>query len=137
MNAPPTVATAVEQPAAAVATTAGPNAWGAAAKPEDQASASQARGARGNNGGGVPFFSHDGDDSARSGPVSHNQSTYLQVVATGPATLGFWWRVDEESRMEGKTPGFGNVDLPPAPRQLPKHQRLLQLLVWPVVPFDV
>jgi hypothetical protein len=37
---------------------------------------------------------HDGVDAARSGPISDNGSSEMQVQVTGPGTLTFWWKVD-------------------------------------------
>ena len=36
------------------------------------------------------------DNSARSGPVSHGRSSYLQTNVTGPGTLKFYWRVSSQ-----------------------------------------
>ena len=36
---------------------------------------------------------HDGTDAARSGPLPHDKSTYIQTKVTGPGTLNFHWRV--------------------------------------------
>lgn len=40
---------------------------------------------------------HGGTRSARSGAIGHNQSSWLQRVVSGPATVSFWRRVSSES----------------------------------------
>ena len=40
--------------------------------------------------------SHDGVDSARSGPISGNQTSWLETTVTGPLPLSFWWKVSSE-----------------------------------------
>lgn len=53
-------------------------------------------------GGNAEWFSqtithyYDGD-AARSGAVTHSQSTWLRTSVTGPGTLTFYWRVSSES----------------------------------------
>ena len=42
---------------------------------------------------------HDGEDAARSGTISDNQSTWLETTVAGPGTLSFWWTVSSESAM--------------------------------------
>ena len=39
---------------------------------------------------------HDGIAAARSGAVSHNQSTWLETVVEGSGTFSFWWKVSCE-----------------------------------------
>ncbi len=39
---------------------------------------------------------HDGDAAAQSGPITHNQQSYLQTTVTGPGTVSFWWKVSSE-----------------------------------------
>ncbi len=39
---------------------------------------------------------HDGVDAAKSGAISHSQTTWLQTMVTGPGTLTFWWKVSCE-----------------------------------------
>jgi extracellular elastinolytic metalloproteinase len=48
-----------------------------------------------------PWFSlatttHDGVDAAQSGDIDDNESTYFEIVVTGPDTLRFWWKVSSE-----------------------------------------
>ncbi|HWN94769.1 MAG TPA: immunoglobulin domain-containing protein, partial [Methylomirabilota bacterium] len=38
----------------------------------------------------------DGVDAARSGPVTHSQSSSLNTVLYGPGTLRFWWKVSSQ-----------------------------------------
>lgn len=40
---------------------------------------------------------HNGEDAAQSGPISHSQQTWLETVVHGPGTLSFWWKVSSES----------------------------------------
>jgi parallel beta-helix repeat protein len=52
--------------------------------------------------GDAPWFAqnavtHDGLAAAQSGPITDNQSSTLQTVVSGPATLNFWWRVWSET----------------------------------------
>jgi PKD repeat protein len=39
---------------------------------------------------------HDGQDSARSGPIGNSASSRLSATVTGPATVSFWWKVSSE-----------------------------------------
>jgi len=41
--------------------------------------------------------SRDGIAAARSGGISHSQSTWLETVVTGPGLLTFWWKVSSEA----------------------------------------
>ena len=47
--------------------------------------------------GGTLSDSHDGVAAARSGLVSHGQSSWLQAKVIGPGTLSFWWNASSES----------------------------------------
>ncbi|MCL5097140.1 MAG: hypothetical protein M1608_06370 [Candidatus Omnitrophica bacterium] len=40
--------------------------------------------------------SHDGVDSARSGGIGDNQTSWLETTVTGPLPLSFWWKVSSE-----------------------------------------
>ncbi len=42
---------------------------------------------------GTTSPAQDGVDSARSGAIGHEESSYLQTTVTGPGTLMFWWKV--------------------------------------------
>ena len=46
--------------------------------------------------GGQPTVTHDGVDAARSGPITHSQSSSFQTTITGPGTVSFWWKVSSE-----------------------------------------
>lgn len=53
------------------------------------------------NGGDAEWFgwastTHDGTDAAQSGTLDDDGSAYFQTTATGPGTLGFWWKVSSE-----------------------------------------
>jgi parallel beta-helix repeat protein len=53
-------------------------------------------------GGDVPWFvqnsvTHDGLAAAQSGAITHGQTSTLQTVISGPATLTFWWKVSSEA----------------------------------------
>ena len=52
------------------------------------------------NGGNVWFNqsveTQDGVDALRSGPITHNQTSNLQVAVYGPGTFNFWWKTDSE-----------------------------------------
>lgn len=39
---------------------------------------------------------HDGIDAARSGAISHSQSSWVETRVTGPAKVTFWWSVSSE-----------------------------------------
>ena len=39
---------------------------------------------------------HDGEDAARSGLITHSQSSSLQTIITGPGTVTFWWKVSSQ-----------------------------------------
>ena len=41
-----------------------------------------------------------GAAAAQSGPISHNQQTWMQTTVVGPGTLSFWWRVSSESNWD-------------------------------------
>ena len=54
-------------------------------------------------GGDVPWTgtlsgAHDGVDVARSGQISHSQSSWIQTAVTGPGTLSFWWKASSENQ---------------------------------------
>ncbi len=38
----------------------------------------------------------DGVDAAQSGQITHNQSSSIETVLTGPGQLTFWWKVSSE-----------------------------------------
>jgi alpha-tubulin suppressor-like RCC1 family protein len=40
---------------------------------------------------------HDGEDAAQSGGISHNQQSQLSTIVFGPGTLSFWWKVSSEA----------------------------------------
>jgi len=42
----------------------------------------------------------DGVDAARSGMITHGQTSVMQTTVIGPATLGFAWRVESEARFD-------------------------------------
>ena len=42
----------------------------------------------------------DGVDAARSGVITHGQSSAMQTTVTGPASLSFAWRVESEARFD-------------------------------------
>ncbi len=53
-------------------------------------------------GGNANWFgqsatTHDGVDAAQSGPITHNQRTWMETTVTGPGTLTYWWKVSSES----------------------------------------
>ena len=58
---------------------------------------------------GVTDVSFDGADSARSGVIGHNQSTWLQTTVTGPGTLSFRWKVSSESSYDKLTFAIDNA----------------------------
>lgn len=39
---------------------------------------------------------HDGLDSARSGDIDDDQTSFLETSITGPGRISFWWRVSSE-----------------------------------------
>jgi alpha-tubulin suppressor-like RCC1 family protein len=52
-------------------------------------------------GGSAPWFgqtlqTHDGEDAAQSGGISHDQQSWLEQAVTGPGTLSYWWKVSSE-----------------------------------------
>lgn len=52
-------------------------------------------------GGNANWFgqtttSYYGGDAAQSGAITHLQSTWIQTTVTGPADLGFYWKVSSE-----------------------------------------
>jgi uncharacterized delta-60 repeat protein len=46
---------------------------------------------------GQTNVSHDAFDAAQSGPITHNQQSWLEATVTGPSTILFWWKVSSES----------------------------------------
>lgn len=40
---------------------------------------------------------HAGVDAARSGAITHNQTSEISTTVTGPGNLSFWWKVSSES----------------------------------------
>lgn len=40
---------------------------------------------------------HDGEDAAQSGVISHNQESWVETTVEGPGTVNFWWSVSSES----------------------------------------
>lgn len=40
---------------------------------------------------------HDGVDAARSGMISHRQSTWMSTQVTGAGSVSFWWRASSEA----------------------------------------
>lgn len=58
-------------------------------------------GAVGGTSGSTPWgvdtaSTHDGVDAARSGAITHNQSSVLTLTVTGVASVGFRWKVSSE-----------------------------------------
>jgi hypothetical protein len=45
---------------------------------------------------GQTLVSQDDADSARSGAITHSQTSTLQTTVTGPGTVTFWWKVSSE-----------------------------------------
>jgi uncharacterized repeat protein (TIGR02543 family) len=41
-------------------------------------------------------MNHDGIDAARSGVITHKQTTWLETTVTNSGTLSFWWKVSSE-----------------------------------------
>ncbi len=66
-------------------------------------------------GGNVSWFpqtnvTHDGVDAARSGGITHSQSSFVEASVTGPAALSFWWKVSSETTFDALTVAMdGNV----------------------------
>ena len=53
------------------------------------------------SGGSLPWFGQneytsDGTDAVQSGPISHNQTSFLSTSLNGPGTLTFRWKVSSE-----------------------------------------
>ena len=45
---------------------------------------------------GQTTVNHDGISAARSGYITHNQSTTLETTVCGPGTIAFYWKVSSE-----------------------------------------
>ena len=45
---------------------------------------------------GQTGVTHDGVDAARSGAITHSQTTWFQTTVNSAGTVSFWWRVDSE-----------------------------------------
>jgi hypothetical protein len=98
---PPTLAGAVDAPQATAVATGGaagwtPTTWNGAVAGGGGGFAAAGFRAQGASSFGETFQSRDGDDSARSGRIGHNEETYMEITVTGPVTVRFWWRVDSE-----------------------------------------
>jgi uncharacterized delta-60 repeat protein len=53
-------------------------------------------------GGGLPWIAQtnvtfDGQDSAQSGLISHNQESWIQTTVNGPGVVSFRWKVSSEA----------------------------------------
>ena len=46
--------------------------------------------------GGQPITTHDGIDAARSGAITHSQTTSFETTVSGPGVASFWWKVSSE-----------------------------------------
>jgi hypothetical protein len=67
----------------------------------DLAEASDLISAPWTSGGALPWFGQneftfDGTDSLQSGPITHNQTSFLDTSFAGPGTLTFRWKVSSE-----------------------------------------
>jgi subtilisin family serine protease len=49
---------------------------------------------------GQTNVTHDGEDAARSGSISHRETTWMQTQVTGPGEISFWWRVSSEANWD-------------------------------------
>ena len=49
---------------------------------------------------GQTAVKHDGLDAAQSGAITHNQSSYVETTITGPASVGFWWKVSSQTNFD-------------------------------------
>ena len=49
---------------------------------------------------GQNFDSYDGEDAAKSGNISHNETSWLQADASGAGTLSFWYKVSTEANAD-------------------------------------
>ncbi len=45
---------------------------------------------------GQAGLAHDGADAARSGTITHSQTSSFQTTVNGPGALSFWWKVSSE-----------------------------------------
>ncbi len=43
---------------------------------------------------------HDGIDAAKSGQITHNQTTWIETTVSGAGTISFWWSVSCEDAYE-------------------------------------
>lgn len=67
----------------------------------DLAEASDLISAPWTSGGALPWFGQneftsDGTDALQSGPITHNQTSFLDTSFAGPGTLAFRWKVSSE-----------------------------------------
>lgn len=49
---------------------------------------------------GQAATTHDNVDAAKSGIITHSQSSSLQTTVTGPGTFTFWWAVSSEANYD-------------------------------------
>ncbi len=56
----------------------------------------------GGNANWVPqtTVTNDGVDAAKSGTITHSQTSWMQTSVTGPGTLSFYWRVSSEANYD-------------------------------------
>jgi uncharacterized repeat protein (TIGR01451 family) len=47
--------------------------------------------------GNTNSYTHDGTDSAQTGPIGHNQETWIETSVYGPGTLTFWWLISSQA----------------------------------------
>lgn len=52
---------------------------------------------------GQPALTHDGVDAARSGAITHGQTTSFETTVNGPGTATFWWKVSSETNNDRLT----------------------------------
>ena len=60
------------------------------------------------SGGSAEWFgqttiSNDGVDAAQSGPIRHNQQTWVQTTIQGPGIIKFYWKVSTEENFDKLT----------------------------------
>ena len=60
------------------------------------------------SGGSAEWFgqttiSNDGVDAAQSGPIRHNQQTWVQTTIQGPGIIKFFWKVSSEENFDKLT----------------------------------
>ncbi|MBI4663004.1 MAG: immunoglobulin domain-containing protein [Verrucomicrobia bacterium] len=54
---------------------------------------------------------HDGEDAAESGDLSHSQDSWIETSVVGPGFLSFWWKVSSQRNADALRFSIGGTEL--------------------------